>query len=105
MLYDQSPRKNKAQKGLLASNKWHRIILDEAQIIRNRSAQTSIAAAKLNATHYWSLTGTPVTNTLFVSNDVLFAEANLSSKDRIYILCSGLRSFGLGTTGMILKQI
>jgi SNF2 family DNA or RNA helicase len=64
MLNDRNPRSNKDTKGLLSTNRWHRVILDEAQIIRNRSGQISIAAAKLDSKYRWCLTGTPVTNTL-----------------------------------------
>ncbi|KAG8970320.1 hypothetical protein FRC03_009593 [Tulasnella sp. 419] len=64
MLYDVNPRTNKASRGPLASTKWFRIVLDEAQLIRNRSAQISIAAATLDSTHRWCMTGTPVTNSL-----------------------------------------
>ncbi|KAF8310104.1 hypothetical protein DL93DRAFT_1677223 [Clavulina sp. PMI_390] len=50
--------------GPLASNEWHRIILDEAQQIRTRSTRTSICMALLQAKYRWCLTGTPVTNSL-----------------------------------------
>ncbi|KAG8906658.1 hypothetical protein FRB99_006359 [Tulasnella sp. 403] len=66
LLYDINPRRNKDKKGPLGENKWYRVFLDEAQIIRNRSGQTSIATAKLNATYRWCLTGTPFTNGLYV---------------------------------------
>ncbi|KIJ44978.1 hypothetical protein M422DRAFT_167577, partial [Sphaerobolus stellatus SS14] len=50
--------------GPLAKTKWYRIVLDEAQIIRNRATRASKCAARLDATYRWALTGTPVTNTL-----------------------------------------
>ncbi|KAH7912078.1 SNF2 family N-terminal domain-containing protein [Hygrophoropsis aurantiaca] len=50
--------------GLLARMKWYRVVLDEAQYIRNRGTASSRSVAVLNATYRWMLTGTPVTNTL-----------------------------------------
>ncbi|KAG8956394.1 hypothetical protein FRC04_004475 [Tulasnella sp. 424] len=64
MLYDVQPRSTRDRRGPLSQNKWYRIILDEAQIIRNRTAQSSIACAMLDSTYRWLLTGTPFTNGL-----------------------------------------
>ncbi|KAG9018867.1 hypothetical protein FRB90_008804 [Tulasnella sp. 427] len=41
---------------------WHRIVLDEAQNIRNRLTRVSIAVTDLLASSRWCLTGTPLTN-------------------------------------------
>ncbi|KAF4124468.1 Superfamily II DNA or RNA helicase, SNF2 family [Geosmithia morbida] len=41
---------------------FHRIILDEAQCIKNQKSQTSRAACRLQGTHRWCLTGTPMMN-------------------------------------------
>ncbi|CEM22822.1 unnamed protein product [Vitrella brassicaformis CCMP3155] len=41
---------------------WHRIVLDEAHMIKNRKSQTAQAVAHLRATIHWSLTGTPIQN-------------------------------------------
>lgn len=64
MLYDVQPRSTRDRRGPLSKTKWYRIILDEAQIIRNRNAQSSIASAMLDSTYRWLLTGTPFTNGL-----------------------------------------
>ncbi|KAF8486693.1 SNF2 family N-terminal domain-containing protein [Gautieria morchelliformis] len=50
--------------GPLAATLWHRVVLDEAQCIRNRVTRTSRCVARLDSTYRWVLTGTPVTNTL-----------------------------------------
>ncbi|KAH9985885.1 SNF2 family N-terminal domain-containing protein [Russula compacta] len=50
--------------GLLARMKWYRVVLDEAQFIRNRATRASKVVAQLRAKYRWMLTGTPVTNTL-----------------------------------------
>ncbi|KAL7416498.1 SNF2 family N-terminal domain-containing protein [Mrakia frigida] len=50
--------------GPLAQIEWFRIILDEAQNIRNKATRTSQCIAELEADYRWCLTGTPVTNTL-----------------------------------------
>ncbi|KID96249.1 SNF2-related protein, partial [Metarhizium majus ARSEF 297] len=41
---------------------FHRIILDEAQCIKNRNTQTAKACHSLRATYRWCLTGTPMMN-------------------------------------------
>ena len=67
--------------------KWYRVVLDEAQFIRNRyviklcvsgdqthlvlhfrATRASKVVAQLRAKFRWMLTGTPVTNTLYVSH-------------------------------------
>jgi SNF2 family DNA or RNA helicase len=71
--------------GPLAMTKWYRVVIDEAQNIRNRygylsdwrpganrhicpacvrSTRSSRVMAMLDAEYRWALTGTPVTNTL-----------------------------------------
>lgn len=42
--------------------KWHRIILDEAHNIKERSTNTSKAAFALNSSFKWCLSGTPLQN-------------------------------------------
>ncbi|KAG8863478.1 hypothetical protein FRB96_008218 [Tulasnella sp. 330] len=61
---EHNPRTNRDTNGPLAQTKWYRVILDEAQIVRTRSAQISISVAKLDSTYRWCLTGTPFTNGL-----------------------------------------
>jgi SNF2 family DNA or RNA helicase len=41
---------------------FYRVILDEAQCIKNKDTQTAKACHKLKATHRWCLTGTPMMN-------------------------------------------
>jgi SNF2 family DNA or RNA helicase len=43
-------------------SKFYRIILDEAQCIKNKDTQGSKAVHKINATYRWCLTGTPMMN-------------------------------------------
>ncbi|KAI0337147.1 hypothetical protein BDW22DRAFT_1410049 [Trametopsis cervina] len=50
--------------GPVARMRWFRVILDEAQFIRNRVTRASKAVAMLRTKYRWCLTGTPVTNTL-----------------------------------------
>ncbi|MFB2891698.1 DEAD/DEAH box helicase [Aerosakkonemataceae cyanobacterium BLCC-F50] len=49
---------------LLASVKWQRIVVDEAQNIKNPKAAQTRAILKLEAPHKLALTGTPVENRL-----------------------------------------
>lgn len=50
--------------GSLFTVKFHRVILDEAHVIKNRRSKTARACYDLNATHRWVLTGTPIVNRL-----------------------------------------
>ncbi|TBU55696.1 SNF2 family N-terminal domain-containing protein [Dichomitus squalens] len=54
----------KRHGGPLSRIRWYRVVLDEAQFIRNRSTRCSRAVAMLRAKYRWCLTGTPITNTL-----------------------------------------
>jgi SNF2 family DNA or RNA helicase len=49
---------------LLSEIKWHRIVLDEAQNIKNPKAALTKAILKLNAPHRLAVTGTPIENRL-----------------------------------------
>ncbi|TFK39291.1 SNF2 family N-terminal domain-containing protein [Crucibulum laeve] len=61
---DKNGRKKKQESGLLFQVEFYRIILDEAQTIRNRRTRTSRAAAELRSIYRWCLTGTPIINSL-----------------------------------------
>ncbi|MEO8973361.1 MAG: DEAD/DEAH box helicase [Ktedonobacteraceae bacterium] len=49
---------------LLQGQKWHRVVVDEAQNIKNPQAAQTRAIMKLTARHRLALTGTPVENRL-----------------------------------------
>jgi len=51
-------------QGLFAALDWHRVVLDEAQNIKNPAAAQTKAVNKLQARHRLALTGTPVENRL-----------------------------------------
>ncbi|KAJ5779785.1 SNF2-related protein [Penicillium paradoxum] len=55
--------KNKAGP-LNPAAKWHRVIVDEAQNIKNPAAKSAEACCRLNSTYRWCLTGTPMMNRL-----------------------------------------
>ncbi|KAL5498669.1 hypothetical protein ACEPAH_2024 [Sanghuangporus vaninii] len=57
-------RKQRKKSGLLFTMMWHRIVLDEAQNVRNKRTRSSQAVAELEATYRWCLTGTPIINGL-----------------------------------------
>ncbi|KAF9332794.1 hypothetical protein BGZ91_011554 [Linnemannia elongata] len=60
---DDSPRK-KRPIGALFKAHFHRIILDEAHIIKNKNTKASLACASLASTYRWCLTGTPIQNSV-----------------------------------------
>ncbi|PYH94755.1 hypothetical protein BO71DRAFT_398695 [Aspergillus ellipticus CBS 707.79] len=49
---------------LSPASKWHRVIIDEAQCIKNRNTKSAIACCRLNTTHRWCMTGTPMMNSV-----------------------------------------
>ncbi|KAF9694487.1 hypothetical protein EKO04_007498 [Ascochyta lentis] len=51
-------------RGVLHEMYFKRIVLDEAQAIKNYQARTSIACRALMADHKWALSGTPILNRL-----------------------------------------
>ncbi|KAK9267858.1 hypothetical protein L1049_010295 [Liquidambar formosana] len=51
-------------KVFLHSVKWLRIILDEAQIMKDRRSNTTIAINALESSYKWALSGTPFQNNL-----------------------------------------
>ncbi|KAH8728805.1 SNF2 family N-terminal domain-containing protein [Phaeosphaeriaceae sp. PMI808] len=52
------------ERGVLHRMMFFRVVLDEAQAIKNHLARTSIACRALIAQHKWALSGTPVLNSL-----------------------------------------
>jgi SNF2 family DNA or RNA helicase len=51
-------------RGVLHRMMFLRVVLDEAQIIKNHTSRTSIACRALIAQHKWALSGTPILNSL-----------------------------------------
>ena len=49
-------------KGPLHRIMFHRVVLDEAQAIKNHQSRTSIACRGLVARHRWAISGTPIQN-------------------------------------------
>ncbi|KAK2737084.1 hypothetical protein FQN55_001296 [Onygenales sp. PD_40] len=43
-------------------SKWYRIIVDEAQCIKNKNTKSALACYSLNATYRWCMSGTPMMN-------------------------------------------
>lgn len=49
---------------VLTQSQFHRIVLDEAQAIKNHQSRTSIACRALMARHKWAMSGTPILNSV-----------------------------------------
>lgn len=50
------------ESSILHKVKWHRVILDEAHNIKDRSCNTAKGAFALQAKYRWCLSGTPLQN-------------------------------------------
>lgn len=61
--YSRVQRSEKASS-LLHSIRWHRIVLDEAHIIKDSNTAQSKSACSLPSSRRWCLSGTPVQNRL-----------------------------------------
>ncbi|KAL4586411.1 hypothetical protein LXL04_011047 [Taraxacum kok-saghyz] len=57
-------KKGRKGKGALAKVNWHRVILDEAQTIKNFTTQVSNSCCALKAKKRWCLSGTPIQNSI-----------------------------------------
>lgn len=44
------------------TSKWYRVIIDEAQCIKNRNTKSALACCRIDATHRWCMSGTPMMN-------------------------------------------
>ncbi|CVL12338.1 related to helicase-like transcription factor protein [Fusarium proliferatum] len=60
----QTLRSDWIKKGPLFTEKWFRVVLDEAHRISNRSTQVFQAACELQSSRRWCLTGTPIVNSI-----------------------------------------
>ncbi|CAG7854171.1 Uncharacterized ATP-dependent helicase C582.10c [Serendipita indica DSM 11827] len=56
------PKKVKEKGSALFKVDWYRVVVDEAQNIKNRSSKRSLAVSALNSKYRWILTGTPIQN-------------------------------------------
>ncbi|KAH8097049.1 SNF2 family N-terminal domain-containing protein [Cristinia sonorae] len=57
-------RRKKKSPGLLLQMEFYRVVIDEAQNIRNKRTRVSRAVTQLSAKYRWCLTGTPIINSL-----------------------------------------
>ncbi|KAL4909429.1 hypothetical protein BDW74DRAFT_80961 [Aspergillus multicolor] len=85
--------KNLPKKGLY-SLKWRRVVLDEGHTIRNPRSKGFSAACALKADSRWSLTGTPIVNSL----------KDLYSQIRLLGLTGGLEDLGV-FNGVLIRPL
>ncbi|KZN89343.1 putative SWI/SNF-related matrix-associated actin-dependent regulator of chromatin subfamily A member 3-like [Penicillium chrysogenum] len=88
---DFNPNANKAPVKGIFSLHWRRVVLDEGHIIRNPSSKASLAACGLRADSRWTLTGTPIINTL----------KDLYAQVRFLKLSGGLEDLGIFNSVLI----
>ena len=50
------------RSGILARMKWYRVVLDEAQVVRNHLTQSAQCIFRLQTKYRWCLSGTPIFN-------------------------------------------
>jgi len=50
------------ERGALHRIEWHRVVLDEAHVIKNHKSLTSVACRALDAKHHWAMSGTIILN-------------------------------------------
>eukprot|EP00929_Paragymnodinium_shiwhaense_P049077 TRINITY_DN24769_c1_g3_i1.p1 TRINITY_DN24769_c1_g3~~TRINITY_DN24769_c1_g3_i1.p1 ORF type:complete len:1067 (-),score=226.70 TRINITY_DN24769_c1_g3_i1:152-3352(-) len=63
--YDIVRADSKEQMSGLAAAKWHRVVLDEAHVVKNHKTATAKSVFEtLNAERKWCLTGTPIMNSV-----------------------------------------
>ncbi|ORX98845.1 hypothetical protein K493DRAFT_257864 [Basidiobolus meristosporus CBS 931.73] len=59
---DDDVPKAKSKLGPLYQMKWYRVVLDEAQTIKNKSTRSAQGCSSLSSVKRWCLTGTPIQN-------------------------------------------
>lgn len=50
------------EDSVLLKYQWHRIVLDEAHVIRKSKSKKTVNALKLQSYYRWAVTGTPFSN-------------------------------------------
>ena len=63
-LNDYDTRPYRMRGGSLFKVKWHRVVLDEAQVVKNAKTLGAHAAWHLKAERRWCLSGTPIQNSV-----------------------------------------
>jgi len=82
--------KSPPAKGIFSLH-WRRVVLDEGHTIRNPRSKGALAACGLRADSRWTLTGTPIVNTL----------KDLYSQIRFLKFSGGLEDFGMFNSVLI----
>lgn len=91
LVTDFSPNAKKPPSKGIFSVHWRRVVLDEGHTIRNHHSKGFLAACGLRADSRWTLTGTPIINTL----------KDLYSQVRFLGLSGGLEDFSVFNSVLI----
>lgn len=89
--YDPDRKSAKNTRSGLYSIQWRRVVLDEGHTIRNPQSKGSLAACHLKADSRWTLTGTPIINSL----------RDLYSQVRFLRLSGGLEDLAMFNAALI----
>ncbi|KAL4890056.1 SNF2 family N-terminal domain-containing protein [Aspergillus ambiguus] len=88
---EYNPKANSPPKSGIFSLHWRRVVLDEGHTIRNPRSKGALAASNLRADSRWSLTGTPIVNSL----------KDLYSQVRYLRLSGGLEDMAVFNSALI----
>lgn len=79
-----------SDSGALAKVRWYRVILDEAQTIKNHRTQVAKACSGLRAKKRWCLSGTPIQNSI---DDLYsyFRFLKYEPYSKYNVFCSGIK--------------
>jgi len=84
LVSDNKKRFSTTSTSTLQKIKWYRVIIDEANTIKNRETAVFKEVNNLDCTYRWCLTGTPIENSLWDIFSLLYFIRVYGSIDNLY---------------------